>query len=123
MTATLTTAPDTAPGQLTHEDLTEKAELKYSRMPIKVSQHELSTWWCQGLINDAAFIFLALKIERVGADGIEDFDITKFCDDWVGEVNGKDKRLKEKTVMKVIQDLQQKGAATVDMSMQLSLDV
>ena len=101
----------------------DKAELKYSRSPIKVGQWDLMQWWCAGLINDAAYIFFALKIERIGEDGPEDFDITNFCDDWAGEVNDKEKRLKEKNVMKVVQDLQHKGAAHVEMSVQMSLDV
>ena len=45
MTITLTTSPDTVPGQLAHEDLSS-VELKYSRAPIQVSQYDL--WWDQG---------------------------------------------------------------------------
>ena len=120
------------PGQLTDLNLQEggalavpeKAELVYSRMPVTVSQHELITWWSEGLINDAAFIFLALKIDRVGDQGIEDFDVTRFCEDWEGYGKGeKPKRLKESAVTGLIQKLQQKGAATVEIKMQLSLDV
>lgn len=123
-TATITTAPDTVPGQLTHPELDEKVELKYSGMPITISQHELITWWSEGLINDAAYIFLALKVERVGGDGVEDFDVTKFCDDWEGYgKTDKPKRLKESAVSKVVHQLQEKGAATVQIRMQLSLDI
>ena len=123
----IATAPDTAVGQFTHEDLggdTGKVELKYRRAPISVKQHELITWWSEGLINDAAFIFFALKVERIGNEGIEDFDVTKFCDDWEGYGKGdKPKRLKEAAVTGLVQKLQQKGAATVEMKMQLRLEI
>lgn len=120
----ITTAPDTAPGQFVHPELVEKVEAKYSRSSIKVSQHELITWWSEGLINDAAYIFFALKVERVGDEGIEDFDVTQFCEDWLGYgKSDKPKRLKEGTVTAYVQKLQQLGAATVEMKMQLSLDI
>lgn len=122
MTATLTTAPDTVPA--THENLAEKSELKYSRMPVTLSMHELIRDWSEGLINDDAYIRFALKIERVGQEGLEEFDVTKFCEDWEGYTNSdKPKRLKEAKVTGYIQKLQQKGAATVEIKMQLSLDI
>lgn len=112
---------------VTRIDLNEvrsEGNLKYSRMPITIAQHELVTWWSESLINDAAYIFIALKIERVGEEGIENFDVTKFCDDWEGYgKSDKPKRLKESVVTGFIQKLQQKGAATVEIKMQLSLDV
>ena len=120
----VTIAQDTAKGQLLHPELIEKVPAVYSRMPITVAQHELITWWSEGLINDAAYIFFALKVERVGGEGIEDFDVTKFCDDWLGFGKGdKEKRLKESAVTAFIQKLQQKGAATVELAMQLRLEV
>ena len=36
------------------------------------------------MINTAHFIRFALMVERVGEDGLENFDIEKFCSDWVG---------------------------------------
>lgn len=124
MTAVLTKDTDTAVGQLTDERLQEKVPAKYSRMPISVSQSNLITWWSEGLINDAAYILLALKVERVGGEGIEDFNVTKFCEDWLGYgKSDKPKRLKESVVSKVVQSLQEKGAATVEIKMQLSLDI
>ena len=105
-----TTAPDTAPGQLLHTGLDEpKAELKYSRMPVPISQHDLIVWWSEGLINDAAYIFFALKVERAGQEGLEDFDIEKFITDWAGYKNGdqdREKLLKAETVTSALQKLQ-----------------
>ncbi|ESA38520.1 hypothetical protein N836_31770 [Leptolyngbya sp. Heron Island J] len=122
MTATLTT--DTASGQFVHLELEEKVELKYSRAPVTLSMHELIRDWSEGLINDDAYIRFALKIERVGQEGLEEFDVTKFCEDWEGYTNSdKPKRLKEAKVTGYIQKLQQKGAATVEIKMQLSLDI
>ena len=72
MTITLTTSPDTVPGQLTHEDLSS-VELKYSRAPIKVSQYDLIRWWDQGVINTAHFIRFALMVERVGRGWAREF--------------------------------------------------
>ena len=124
MTITLTTSPDTVPGQLTHEDFSEKVELKYSRSPIKVSQYDLIRWWDQGVINTAHFIRFALMVERVGEDGLENFDIEKFCGDWVGTKKSGDERfVTPKQVMAEIQALQQCGAAHVETTVQMSLDL
>lgn len=124
MAATITKALDTAPGQLTHENLNEKVELKYQRAPISFSQYDLIRWWDQGVINTAHFIRFALMIERVGEDGPESFDIEKFCGDWVGtKKNGDERLLTPKQVMAEIQKLQQCGAAHVETTVQMSLDL
>lgn len=125
-TTTITTAPDTAPGQLTHSGLggDDKVELKYSRSPIKISAYDLIRWWDQGVINTSHFIRFALMVERVGHDGPENFDIQKFCEDWQGTKNNGDPRmLSPKQVLAEIQHLQQKGAAHVETSVQMSLDL
>ena len=77
--AVLSVAQDIAEGQLTDQRLQEDVPLTYSRMPIKVSQSDLIRWWDQGVINTAHFIRFALMVERVGEDGLESFDIAKFC--------------------------------------------
>ena len=132
MTAVVTKDIDTVPGQLTDLNLQEggalavpeKAELVYSRMPVKVSQSDLIRWWDQGVINTAHFIRFALMVERVGEDGLESFDIAKFCGDWVGtKKNGEPKCVNPKQVMNEIQALQQCGAARVETTVQMSLDL
>lgn len=121
---TANTALDTVPGQLTHENLNEKVELNYSCAPITVSQLGLIHWWDQGVVNTAHFIRFALMIERVGQDGLEDFDIEKFCGDWVGtKKNGDERYVTPKQVMAEIQALQQCGAAHVETTVQMSLDL
>ncbi|NEZ64816.1 hypothetical protein D0962_18830 [Leptolyngbyaceae cyanobacterium CCMR0082] len=118
----VTTAPDTVPA--THENLAEKAELKYSRMPITVAMHDLIRAWSEGLINDDAYIFFALQIERIGKESPEEFDVTQFVEDWLGYgKSDKPKRLKESKVTAYVQKLQQMGAAHVEIKMQLSLDI
>ena len=129
--AKLTTAPDTVPGQLTHTDLQEgdtgfieKVELQYSRSPIEVSQYDLIHWWDQKVINTSHFIRFALMIERVGQDEPEDFDIEKFCQDWAGsKKDGEPRYVTPKQVMTEIQALQQVGAAHVETTVQMSLDL
>lgn len=126
--ATVSNAPDTAEGQLLHPELDapSTAKLNYSRMPVSISQHDLIVWWSEGLINDAAYIFFALKVERVGREGIEDFDLEKFITDWAGYKGAdqdKEKLLKAETVTSVLQKLQQKGAATVQVKLQLQMGV
>ena len=128
----LSTGQDIAAGQLTSLDLQEggslavpeKAALKYDRMPIKVSQSDLIRWWDLGAINTAHFIRFALMIERVGEDGLEEFDIAKFCGDWIGtKKNGEPRCVNPKQVMNEIQMLQQIGAAHVQTTVQMSLDL
>ena len=123
-TAVLSVASDIAEGQLTDQRLQEDVPLTYSRMPIKVSQSDLIRWWDQGVINTAHFIRFALMVERVGEDGLESFDIAKFCGDWVGtKKNGEPKCVNPKQVMNEIQALQQCGAARVETTVQMSLDL
>jgi hypothetical protein len=79
--------------------------------PIQLKPEMLIEWWEYGIINDSAFIAIALKMD--GND--ENFDIENFCFRWRGTTDdkGKCKELKPNTVKKTIADLEKKGGLHV----------
>lgn len=97
---------------------------EYANMPLMVPQSDLMRWWDSGLINETSYIFLALNLEKA-AQTEEHFDLTAFCERWElpADDNGKTKRPKRKTVMQVLDKLEDLGAGEiVHTAVQLKID-
>ena len=100
-------------------------EADYSGKPLKLSMSDLIFAWEDGLLNNAAYIYLALRLDGIGRDAEEEFDLNEFVDRWEGNERdrGKRKRLPDKDVMSVLSRLQKMGRADVQMQLTLKLDL
>jgi hypothetical protein len=101
------------------QDKAEKVEANYSGKPLQLSMSDLIFAWEDGLINNASYIFLAMKLDGIGSKVAEDFNIIEFIDRW----EGKRKRLTNKDVMGAIARMEKAGRAKVVMQMSRELNL
>lgn len=87
---------------------------------ITITKQNLQDWWLQGLIQDATYIYLALKIDDPTLD--EEFNVEEFIKEWsIEKPNGGRKALKEPAVMATIAKIAEKDG--VEVVQQLKLGV
>ena len=80
----------------------------------KFSREQVKEAWGHGVINDAAYIWLAVNFMRSEDQSDFTLDVGEFCDIWVYEFEaGKNKRLKPNTVRKAISTWQSKGLVSI----------
>jgi hypothetical protein len=105
-------------------DDTPKVNVDYSGKPLQISKSQLISMWSSGLITDKPYATLALMLDRVGANEIEDFDITKFIEDWEGfSATDKPKFLKADTILSVLKKIESLTSSSVEISAKVKLDL
>jgi len=104
-------------------DGTPKVNVEYSGKPLQISKEQLIAMWSSGLITDKPYATLALMLDKVGAYEIEDFDITRFIEDWEGYTSGdKAKFLKADTVLSVLKKIESLTSSSVDINAKVKLN-
>lgn len=99
-----------------------KVEAEYGGKPLQLSCSEIQALWTNGLINEAAYVMLALMIEAPSLEPNTIFDYYKFQDDWTATTDeGKERTPKIDVIIKALDKLQKAALADVKTTTQLTL--
>lgn len=141
----ITTAPDTAPGQLVHPELADGGKPVSrgigtpSSDALTISRRSLKALWRDGHLDNSSYCLLALYFDEVGLHGgLRSFDMNAFAVKWsvhwqvekekkskkgasTIEVVDKEKQLTEAQIEAVLGKLEKKEQATVERNIQLAI--
>ena len=103
-----------------------KVTAEYAGKPLQLSTSGIQSLWANGLINEEAFITLALMVDAPSLEPNSIFDCYEFQDNWstvIEDKNGKEKEKTPKitTIRKVLDKLQEQALADVRTTTQLTL--
>lgn len=97
----------------------EKVHAQITEQAVTLTKRQIMDLWNRGIINDQAYIYLAIKSESLTTD--QPFDVDEFCQRWEAVKPGSEKMktLKTPTVLSVLAKFADKEA--IELTTQLSI--
>jgi hypothetical protein len=91
---------------------------------VTLKSSELQYLWAVGILNDVAYIALALQVEKRMYKSMKSLDISAFTERWIfaGEEGVSGKVLKPKQIRDAIHKLEAAGFIKVEQQLSLELN-